>query len=321
MKYARYIIIIILASLLLWGVLWAKGRTEGEKCVKVDIRIENNDSTSFVNAEGVLQYLNQCHLRLIGVPMKDINTQAVEEALARSPYLEYGECVKGADGVLLVKVKQLVPVMRVMDGDNAYYVNRDGKQMPVSTDFTSDVMIVKGHFTAQYPPVRLLPLIDYVQSDSVINALVGMIEFRDSNNIYIVPNIMGHVVNFGNVDNIENKFKKLLLFYRKVMPEKGWNTYDTISVKWRYQVVGNLRHKKVLTEHVDTVGESNENESMAPQNMKQEAETEKPDAKQKPPEKPKEKPKEATKPKADAPKKKEPDKAKAKTEPKKNKKK
>ena len=321
MKYARYIIIIILASLLLWGVLWAKGRTEGEKCVKVDIRIENNDSTSFVNAEGVLQYLNQCHLRLIGVPMKDISTVAVEEALARSPYLEYGECVKGADGVLLVKVKQLVPVMRVMDGDNAYYVNRDGKQMPVSTDFTSDVMIVKGHFTAQYPPKRLLPLIDYVQSDSVINALVGMIEFRDSNNIYIVPNIMGHVVNFGNVDNIENKFKKLLLFYRKVMPEKGWNTYDTISVKWRYQVVGNLRHKKVLTEHVDTVGESNENESYAPQNMKQEAETEKPDAKQKTPEKAKEKPKEATKPKANAPKKKEPDKAKAKTEPKKNKKK
>ncbi|MGM9868877.1 MAG: cell division protein FtsQ/DivIB [Sodaliphilus sp.] len=323
MKYARYIIILILTSLLLWGVLWAKGRADSEACVKVDIQIENNDSTTFVNAEGVLQYLNQCHLRLIGVPMKDINTQAVEEALARSPYLEYGECVKGADGVLIVKVKQLVPVMRVMDGDHAYYVNRDGKQMPVSTDFTSDVMIVKGHFTAQFPPKRLLPLIDYVQSDSVINALVGMIEYRDSNNIFIVPNIMGHVVNFGSVDNIENKFKKLLLFYRKVMPEKGWNTYDTISVKWQHQVVGNLRHKKVLTEHVDTVGESNENESMTPPTITSEAKTEKPDTKQQPPEKAKEKPKEATKPKAEAPKKKEPDKKKekAKSETKKNKKK
>lgn len=321
MKYARYIIIIVLASLLLWGVVWAKARTEGEKCVKVDIRIENNDSTSFVNAEGVLQYLNQCHLRLIGVPMKDIDIQAVEEALARSPYLEYGECVKASDGVLMVKVKQLVPVMRVMDGDNAYYVNRDGKQMPVSTSFSSDVMIVKGHFTAKYPPQRLIPLIDYVQSDSMINALVGMIEYRDSNNIYIVPNILGHVVNFGSVDNIENKFKKLLLFYRKVMPEKGWNTYDTISVKWNHQVVGNLRHKKVVHEHVDTIGESNENESLAPQTMAQESDAEKADAKQKPPEKAKEKPKDSPKAKADAPKKKKNDKAKSKTDSKKNKKK
>ena len=306
MKYARYIIIIILASLLLWGVVWAKGRTEGEKCVKVDIRIENNDSTSFVNAEGVLQYLNQCHLRLIGVPMKDIDIQAVEKA---------------SDGVLMVKVKQLVPVMRVMDGDNAYYVNRDGKQMPVSTSFSSDVMIVKGHFTAKYPPQRLIPLIDYVQSDSMINALVGMIEYRDSNNIYIVPNILGHVVNFGSVDNIENKFKKLLLFYRKVMPEKGWNTYDTISVKWNHQVVGNLRHKKVVHEHVDTIGESNENESLAPQTMARDAEAENHDAKQKPPEKAKEKPKDSPKAKADAPKKKKNDKAKSKTDSKKNKKK
>ena len=37
----------------------------------------------------------------------------------------------------------------------------------------------------------------------------------------------------------------MLLFYRKVMPEKGWMTYDTISVKWNYQVVASKRTKAV----------------------------------------------------------------------------
>ena len=44
------------------------------------------------------------------------------------------------------------------------------------------------------------------------------------------------------------------------MPEKGWIAYDTISVKWRHQVVGNLRSKKVIVEQVDTTGfDNNEN--------------------------------------------------------------
>ena len=44
------------------------------------------------------------------------------------------------------------------------------------------------------------------------------------------------------------------------MPEKGWTAYDTISVKWRHQVVGNLRSKKVIVEQVDTTGfDNNEN--------------------------------------------------------------
>ena len=198
MKYARYIIIILLASLLVWGIFWAKGKAGQQVCQKVDIRVENYDSSTFVNPEGIMQYLDQCHLRLKGTPMADIDLKKVEQALAKSPYLESGECVKGEDGVLLVKVRQLVPVMRVIDGDNMYYVNREGKRMPASTSFSSDVPIVKGHFTAAYPPQRLIPLINYVSGDSALNALVAMFEYRDSNNIYMIPNITGHVVNLGD---------------------------------------------------------------------------------------------------------------------------
>ena len=47
------------------------------------------------------------------------------------------------------------------------------------------------------------------------------------------------------VEDIENKFEKLKLFYREVMPAKGWETYDTISVKWSHQVVATRRKKAV----------------------------------------------------------------------------
>ena len=55
----------------------------------------------------------------------------------------------------------------------------------------------------------------------------------------------GHVVNIGNASGYENKFAKLKLFYSEVMPKRGWNTFDTISVKWNHQIVATRRSKAV----------------------------------------------------------------------------
>ena len=117
--------------------------------------------------------------------------------------------------------------------------------MAATNYYHSDVPVVQGHFTRKYPPTRLLPLIDYVEKDSLLRSLVSMYVVRDTNNILIVPTLSGHVVNMGNASGFENKFAKLRLFYEKVMPKKGWNTYDTISVKWSHQVVATRRVKAV----------------------------------------------------------------------------
>jgi len=42
---------------------------------------------------------------------------------------------------------------------------------------------------------------------------------------------------FGPMDEIEEKFKKLKLFYKEVLPKKGWNTYSSINLKYKNQIV------------------------------------------------------------------------------------
>ena len=44
-------------------------------------------------------------------------------------------------------------------GDNSYYVNREGKRIPSSTNYFTDVPIIEGHFTKAYGPEKLLPMI------------------------------------------------------------------------------------------------------------------------------------------------------------------
>ena len=242
------------------GILWARYKSQGEVCASVEVEVINADSTSFVTPQGVLSDLEHQGMKFVGKRMADINASDIEEILGDSPYLEFADIVKCAEGKLLIRVSQLLPVLRVFDGENSYYVNRAGKRMDASIYYHTDVPVVQGHFTNKYPATRLLPLIDYVESDSLLRSLVTMYTVRDSNNIIIVPQISGHVVNMGNASGFENKFAKLLLFYREVMPKRGWNTFDTISVKWDHQIVATRRVKAV----VPTIQYDDEDDEQAP---------------------------------------------------------
>ena len=238
-------ILLVLAIALTTGIVWARNKSLGEICERVDVEVINADSTSFVTPQGVLSDLQGQGIKVVGKHMGDINASDIEEALRLSPYLENADCVKCQDGRLLIRVSQLVPVFRVFDGEESYYVNRAGKRMAANAYYHCDVPVVQGHFTRAYPPTRLLPLIDYVEGDSLLRSLVTMYCVRDTNNIIIVPGFSGHVVNIGNADGFDNKFAKLKLFYSEVLPKRGWNTYDTISVKWNHQIVATRRVKAV----------------------------------------------------------------------------
>ena len=108
---------------------------------------------------------------------------------------------------------------------------------------------LSGGSLRSFPAVRLLPLLDYMSAHGEWNALVSMISVRDSANVFLLPTMRGHVINFGDVDNIADKFSRLKTFYKEVLPVKGWEFYDTISVKWDGQIVatrrrGNCRRRR-----------------------------------------------------------------------------
>ena len=245
-RLIQYSILLVLALAITAGILWARGKSQDELCTEVVVEVINADSTSFVTPQGILSDLQSKGVKLKGKRMQDIDASQVEKALAMSPYLEFADIVKCQDGKLLIRVSQLLPVLRVFDGESSYYVNRAGKRMDANIYYHSDVPVVRGHFTRDYPPTRLLPLIDYVEKDTLLRSLVTMYCVDDTNNIIIVPDFSGHVINIGNASGFKNKFAKLKLFYREVMPKKGWNAYDTISVKWNHQIVATRRVKAVV---------------------------------------------------------------------------
>ena len=116
--------------------------------------------------------------------------------------------------------------------------------MLADSKYLIDVPIIIGKFDTVHKAVSMLPMLSFIKNDSTWNSLVSVVKVADNRDIIIVPMIKGHVINFGDTSLVENKFDRIKTIYKEVMPIKGWNYYDTISVKWKGQVVATKKDKK-----------------------------------------------------------------------------
>lgn len=241
----KYIGLILSIGLLVVGVIWSNHQLSDDKCHNINIDIVNNENVQFITEGHIINILNNAELNPEDQPITQINTNLIEDFLNQSEYIENAECIMLSNHNIHIIVTQLIPVLRIFDGNESYYLNKNGKRMNANGRFHADVPIVSGKFNNHADALWVKPIAEYVNQDKNLQELVTMYSVRDSNNILIVPCIYGHIINFGDNSNIENKFAKLKKFYQEVMPEKGWLTYDTITLKWKHQVVANRRTKKI----------------------------------------------------------------------------
>lgn len=226
---------------------WAYARSADDKCRGVVIEITGDHRNDSVIREGVLAHLYK-YVDPVGKSRAIINTRAIEEWVGVLNNLENVECGFDSDGMLRVSVTPLVPEMRVFTpAGGSYYVNSAGKRMDAKAEFFSEVPIVMGAFSPSMPPTMLRPVLRAIRADKTMAALVTMLEVKEGGDIILVPRFRGHVINIGDTNRLDEKFRYLKAFYSKVLPYRGWNSYDTISVKFRNQVVATRADKSVAT--------------------------------------------------------------------------
>ncbi|MCM1109848.1 MAG: cell division protein FtsQ/DivIB [Clostridium sp.] len=245
----RLVLNIALSLMLLGYLVVALGFTtrlsSQRLCQGIGVEILDSARNGFVRAAEIERELGDLYTTAKGTPLSQIDLHAIEQHLAAIDKIEHVEAVVLTNDSVLVRVTPLVPVARIFEeGHPSYYINHSGKRFLADARYTMDVPVIRGEFSRQtIDPLELIPLAEYIENDRRLRDMFSMIDVRSRNDIYLVPNILGQVVEFGTVDNIPAKFRRLERFYKEVLPEKGWNFYDTISVKWNGQVVGTLARK------------------------------------------------------------------------------
>lgn len=210
----------------------------------VQIKINDPDSTGFVKESDVLTILSPRYSGLDTIRRKNVNTLEIEQLLNANNRVEKATCHILNNGTLLIDVDPIQPVARIFDKKGSVYVNAAGKRIASSPSYLVDVPVVTVNGVADTKMIsRFLPLLTAIKTNPRYDALVSSLHVDSRGDIIIVPNVVGHLINFGDETNIANKFARLQVFYRDVMPVRGWNAYDTLSVKWDGRVVATKRDK------------------------------------------------------------------------------
>lgn len=240
---------VLLCGLLVYVIsMFAWGRAEAARhvCTGIEVVIEGKSRVESITENSVKNVLRGYPKPIEGQPLPAVNTYKIAEYLRGFNSFENVECMITTQGNLKVKVSPMVPAMRVFDSGKSYYVNKDGKTMAALPAFHVNVPVVAGKFNENLRPESVLPVIRYIQNDSLLSHLVSMIQVNDHENIILVPRIKGHVINFGDTTRMDEKRQALLTAYRSILPYRGWETYDTISVKFQGQIVATRRDKAPL---------------------------------------------------------------------------
>ncbi|MDE5662842.1 MAG: hypothetical protein K2L35_02570 [Muribaculaceae bacterium] len=239
----------ILAALLAYvGCIWVWAQEEADRhsCKGVIVSMGDRGLSDTITVRGVKSELMKYPRKIVGARTSTINTLDIEKYLMRLNNFENVQCFLSTNGVLNVRITPMIPEIRVFDGNRSYYVNKDGKRIDSKAEFYADVPIVTGRFSDSFTPQMVLPVVRFVQKDPVLNKLVAMYEVKDADNIMLVPRITGHVINFGDTTRMTEKRRMIMTAYKNIIPYKGWNEYDTISVKFRGQIVATRRNKAPL---------------------------------------------------------------------------
>lgn len=241
---------ICLALLCYVALAFAYARNENDSriCRDIDLRIEGNTLPDSILRQGVRAQLAKYKAPAVGAPVGKINLQKLENYLGHFSNFESVECSFNPDNRLRITIEPIRPEVRVfVENGRSYYVNRAGKRIEADAEFFIDVpVLLVSAKTEKYLP-SALAVIRYAAADKELNRLISAYKIDGPNDIIIIPRLQGHVIDFGDSTRLEEKKAAILTAYRQVLPAKGWNTYDTISVKFKSQIVASRRNKAIST--------------------------------------------------------------------------
>jgi cell division protein FtsQ len=228
-------------------IAFAERKQGGSVCKNISVEINNLNENHFLDEADVLQLVEGSGETIKGIGINRINLKQIEKKLKYDRHILDAELFGDLKGNLIVNVELRRPIARIVQKDAPdAYIAKDGVIMPVSEKYTSRVVLISGYvkpllesedLNKTEEGKQLMEMIEYVNADRFWSAQVAQLDIERDGKINIFPQVTGQRVEFGRAENIETKFKKLMIFYKEILPIRGWTKYERVNLEYEGQVI------------------------------------------------------------------------------------
>lgn len=230
-------------------VISAIERKDASLADGVDIEIEPlPDSTYLINDEDIFLSIQRSFgFQMQGLPLGALDVERLERVLKEDPFILDADVFVDAKNTLHIGVSQREPKLRIIDKNGLnYYLDEGGFKMPMSKHFSARVLVATGNIPPHVPDFQdrkkhvlkdLFYIKDLILEDDFLNALVEQIYVSNRNQYILIPKVGRQKIILGKIDDIEDKLKRLKIFYEEAVPYEGWRKYKSINLSIRGQVI------------------------------------------------------------------------------------
>ncbi len=252
---------IVLGSSVLVLLVAAINIKNHKLCRGIEIEIDGAKEIFFLNKADVLKIIadEEGIANPAGKAITGFNLQKLEAVLERNVWVRDAELFFDNNLLLHINILEKEPVARIFtNAGSSFYIDSSGSimplnnklnvKLPVFTSFPEDKKQLAGNDSILLKQIKNLTM--YMLNNKFWLAQIAQVDITADGNFEIVPTVGNHIIEFGDGENYESKFKRLMLFYRQVLSYTGINTYSRISVRYDRQVIGT---KKGMVTKIDSV--------------------------------------------------------------------
>lgn len=245
--YFKNILIYSLGSLILISLISFRALRLSERKVSgIEIEIMSDQDFYLIDQFEIQALLNKEQSVVLGTNFDQVDIKLLERQVEENPFVAEIDIFMSVTGVLGAKVSPAQPIGRLMSSRGPdQYIDVTGKLLPMNADYTARVPLIS---FAEYPQwesnlgendlgKQLMEFLIFINKDELWRAQIAQLAVSEENELTLWPQMTKQLILFGPADEIEEKFKKLKLFYKEVLPKKGWNTYSSINLKYKNQIV------------------------------------------------------------------------------------
>jgi cell division protein FtsQ len=229
-------------------IAFTERKQGGAVCNNIVIELDNEQENHFMDEADVLKLVEASGQPVKGVSIERVNLKEIESKLKFDKHIRDAELYGDLKGNLVVNVELRRPLARIVQEDAPdAYIAEDGTIMPVSEKYTSRVVLISGPFVKKLlssddlnkteEGIQILEMIRLINKNSFWRAQIAQLDIDKSGKIALYPQVTGQIIEFGKPEDIETKFKKLMIFYKEILPQRGWTKYHRVNLEYEGQVI------------------------------------------------------------------------------------
>jgi cell division protein FtsQ len=229
-------------------IAFTERRTATVSIRDISIKLENLEGNHFMDEADILNLMQLNQENLKGASMDRVSLKGIEKKIKHDPFIQDAEVYSDLRGNVVARVALRRPVARIVRNDGPDgYIAEDGTLMPVSDKFTSRVVLISGSYIRQLLQQdnvndteegrQLMELVGRIRADEFWNAQIAQLDVDGKARITFFPQVGDEKIEFGKPDNQEVKLRKLMIFYKEILPRMGWNKYERVNLEYEGQII------------------------------------------------------------------------------------